>query len=42
MKNFVFHNPTKIVFGRGTIPKIGEEIKNAESERCCSYTVVDR
>ncbi|KAF2959706.1 MULTISPECIES: iron-containing alcohol dehydrogenase [unclassified Thermotoga] len=29
MENFVFHNPTKIVFGRGTIPKIGEEIKSA-------------
>lgn len=29
MENFVFHNPTKIIFGRGTIPKIGEEIKNA-------------
>jgi alcohol dehydrogenase YqhD (iron-dependent ADH family) len=25
MKNFVFHNPTKILFGTGTIPSIGEE-----------------
>ena len=27
MRNFVFHNPTKYIFGKGTIPKIGEEIK---------------
>ncbi|MDR1964256.1 MAG: iron-containing alcohol dehydrogenase [Planctomycetaceae bacterium] len=25
MQNFVYHNPTKIVFGEGTIEKIGEE-----------------
>ncbi len=25
MQNFVFHNPTKIVFGRSTIPSIGME-----------------
>ena len=25
MQNFVFHNPTKILFGRGTIPSIGPE-----------------
>lgn len=25
MQNFVFHNPTKIIFGRNTIAKIGEE-----------------
>ena len=25
MKNFVFHNPTKIIFGRDTIPAIGSE-----------------
>ncbi len=25
MKNFVFHNPTKILFGRDTIPSIGSE-----------------
>lgn len=24
MKNFVFYNPTKVVFGQGTIPQIGE------------------
>ncbi|MDK2923784.1 MAG: alcohol dehydrogenase, partial [Pseudothermotoga sp.] len=28
MENFVFHNPTKLIFGKGTIPKIGEEIKS--------------
>jgi len=25
MKNFIFHNPTKIIFGRDTIPSIGDE-----------------
>ncbi len=25
MQNFVFHNPTKIIFGKGTIPSIGQE-----------------
>jgi alcohol dehydrogenase YqhD (iron-dependent ADH family) len=25
MQNFIYHNPTKIVFGEGTIEKIGEE-----------------
>ncbi len=29
MENFVFHNPTKLIFGKGTIPKVGEEIKGA-------------
>lgn len=27
MQNFVFHNPTKILFGRNTIPSIGQETK---------------
>ncbi len=26
MQNFVFHNPTKVIFGQGTIQKIGSEI----------------
>jgi alcohol dehydrogenase YqhD (iron-dependent ADH family) len=26
MENFVFHNPTKIIFGKDEIPNIGEEI----------------
>ena len=25
MQNFVFHNPTKILFGRNTVPSIGDE-----------------
>ena len=25
MQNFVFHNPTKILFGKNTVPSIGEE-----------------
>lgn len=29
MNNFVFHNPTKIIFGKGTISEIGKEIKTA-------------
>lgn len=27
MENFVFHNPTKIIFGRNTIPSIGAETR---------------
>ena len=27
MKNFDFHVPTKIIFGEGTIPRIGNEAK---------------
>jgi len=26
MQNFVFENPTKIIFGKGQIPKIGKEV----------------
>jgi len=26
MENFVFHNPTKLIFGKDTIPQIGSEI----------------
>lgn len=29
MKNFVYKNPTKIIFGEGTISKIGKEIKES-------------
>ncbi|MCD6450668.1 MAG: iron-containing alcohol dehydrogenase [Thermotogaceae bacterium] len=28
MNNFVFHNSTKVVFGKGTVGAIGDEIKN--------------
>lgn len=28
MQNFIFHNPTKIIFGKGTINQIGISIKN--------------
>lgn len=27
MENFVFHNPTKLVFGKGTVEKIGEYLR---------------
>ncbi len=33
MQNFVFHNPTKIIFGRDTVPNIGPE--TAELGRRC-------
>jgi alcohol dehydrogenase YqhD (iron-dependent ADH family) len=33
MQNFVFHNPTKIIFGRDTIPSIGPETK-AWGKKC--------
>jgi len=33
MQNFVFHNPTKIIFGRDTVPNIGPE--TAEHGRRC-------
>lgn len=33
MQNFVFHNPTKILFGRGTITSIGAETR-AWGQRC--------
>ncbi len=33
MNNFVFYNPTKIIFGRNTIKNIGSEIKNAGYKR---------
>ena len=26
MRNFVFHNPTKILFGRGQIAALGQEV----------------
>lgn len=28
MNNFIYHNPTKILFGKGMIDKLGPEIKN--------------
>ncbi|WP_163195827.1 iron-containing alcohol dehydrogenase [Clostridium thermarum] len=28
MENFVFHNPTKIIFGKGTESSVGAEVKN--------------
>ncbi len=30
MKDFVFHNPTKIIFGEGTISQLGEQAKATE------------
>ncbi|MBX3044575.1 MAG: iron-containing alcohol dehydrogenase [Candidatus Kapabacteria bacterium] len=33
MEYFKFHNPTKVIFGKGTIVKIGEEIKESGINR---------
>ncbi len=33
MRNFVFHNPTKIVFGKGTVERIGSEIRDHRIEK---------
>ena len=30
MQNFVFENPTKIIFGKGSIAKIGAEVSDAD------------
>lgn len=37
MKNFVYHNPTKIIFGKNTIEKIGEEIKGKAKKVLLTY-----
>ena len=33
MNNFVYHNPTKVLFGKGTISKIGAEIKEFNAKK---------
>lgn len=35
MKNFEFQNPTKIIFGRGTEEKVGEEVQLTARIFCC-------
>ncbi len=37
MKNFVFENPTKIIFGKGSIAKIGQEVKKFGSRVLLVY-----
>jgi len=37
MENFVLYNPTKIIFGRGTIPTIGSESKLLGSKALLVY-----
>jgi hypothetical protein len=32
MKDFTFYNPTKILFGQGTVPQIGDEVKKIGSK----------
>ncbi len=37
MQNFVFENPTRILFGKGTIPRIGQEVKRFGSRALLVY-----
>lgn len=37
MKNFIYHNPTKIIFGENTIPQIGEELKGKVKKVLLTY-----
>ncbi len=37
MKNFIYQNPTKIIFGENTIEKIGEEIKGNARKVLLTY-----
>ncbi len=37
MQNFVFHNPTKIIFGRNTVPAIGKETLQAGKRALLVY-----
>lgn len=37
MQNFVFHNPTKVIFGKGTVPAIGAETKLLGSKALLVY-----
>ncbi len=38
MRNFVFHNPTKYVFGKDTVKLIGQEIRNFGSKKVLLVT----
>ena len=33
MQNFIFHNPTKIIFGKNTINAIGKEVKKSAAKK---------
>lgn len=37
MQNFTYWNPTKLIFGKGEVEKLPEEIK-PYGKTCCSYT----
>lgn len=37
MENFTFHNPTRIIFGRGTEEKVGSEVKRHASKVLLHY-----
>ncbi len=37
MKDFVFYNPTKILFGKGTISRLGEEVKRYSTKILLVY-----
>ena len=42
MNNFDFHNPTRLIFGKGTIAKLGTEIPSDKRIMVCSEEVALR
>jgi len=34
MESFSFYNPTRVLFGKGQIGKIGKELKKADIKSC--------
>lgn len=37
MRNFTYYNPTKLIFGRGTVEKLRDEVPKY-GKKCCLYT----
>ena len=37
MQNFVFENPTRVIFGKGSIARIGQELKRFGSKALMVY-----
>lgn len=37
MVNFVFHNPTKVIFGKGILPMVGDEVSNYGNKALLVY-----
>ncbi len=38
MLNFSYYNPTRIIFGKDSISKVGKEVSQ-HAKRCCCITV---